>query len=95
MLSIFFGYDEDGVPIKIDIIVTEKTSNLQSPDKNTIKVQNYKTQFNDLFQRMASTIQAVEFGTLNYTNKNSANSLENRLANNEIGLQTLMTYNGI
>lgn len=90
-----FGYDENGVPIKIDIIITEKSSHLQSPDKNTITVQNYKTQFNDLFQRITSTIQAVEFGTLNYTNKNSDNNINNRISDDETSLNALKAYNKI
>ena len=89
-----FGYI-DGTPVKEDIIITAKTSHLQSPEQNTITVQNYKTQFNDLFQRIASTIQAVEFGTLNYTNKNSDNNIEKRLSNNESELLALKLYNGL
>ena len=42
-----------------------------------------------------STIQAVEFGTLNYTNKNSDNNLDIRLSNNEITLQALKQFNKI
>ena len=45
--------------------------------------QNYKTQFEDLFQRISSTIQAVEFGTGNYTNINNT-LLKNRILNNDI-----------
>lgn len=78
-----FGYNLDGTPYKEEIIVTELTNYLQSPDKNTITVQNYKTQFDDLFQRINSTIQAVEFGTGNYTNLNNS-LLKNRILNNDI-----------
>ena len=90
-----FGYDSNGTPNKEEIIISEKTSYLQSPDKNTITVQNYKTKFEDLFQRMASTIKAVEFGTLNYTNKNSTNSIENRVESNETDLRAIKIYNNL
>lgn len=88
-----FGYNENGSPIKEEIIITEKSSYLQSPDKNTITVQNYKTQFDDLIQRISSVIQAVEFGTGNYTNKNTDNSLDNKVSNNTTDLQALKMYN--
>ena len=78
-----FGYNENGTPYQEEITVSELTNYLQSPEKNTITVQNYKTQFDDLFQRMASTIQAVEFGTGNYTNMNNS-LLKNRILNNDI-----------
>lgn len=91
-----FGIDRyTHTPIKEEIIVTEKTDYLNSPEKNVITVQNYKTHFGDLFQRIMSTIQAVEFGTLNYTNKNSDNNLDTRLSNNEITLQALKQFNRI
>lgn len=91
-----FGIDRyTHTPIKEEIIVTEKTDYLNSPEKNVITVQNYKTHFGDLFQRIMSTIQAVEFGTLNYTNKNSDNNLGTRLSNNEITLQALKQFNKI
>jgi hypothetical protein len=91
-----FGIDRyTHTPIKEEIIVTEKTDYLNSPEKNVITVQNYKTHFGDLFQRIMSTIQAVEFGTLNYTNKNSDNNLDTRLSNNEITLQALKQFNKI
>ena len=67
-----------------------------SPEQNQIKVQNYKTQFEDLFQRMAATTQSVEYstgkyqkvagvietdGTINIT------TLQNSIANNALTLQ--------
>ena len=65
----FFGWTWiDGIqtPYKEEIVVTELTIMLDSPESNQIKVQNYKTQFEDLFQRMAATTQAVEYSTGKY-----------------------------
>jgi hypothetical protein len=48
----FFGWVmRDGVrtPYREEIVVTEVTIMLDSPEQNQIKVQNYKTQFEDLF----------------------------------------------
>lgn len=88
-----FGYYSDKTPVQEEIIITSKTNHLQEPNKNTITVQNYKTQFNDLFQRINSTIQAVEFGTLNYSNKNSNNDLNKRIYDNTLSIQVLQKIN--
>ena len=49
----FFGWtwSSKGIktPYKEEIVVTELTIMLDSPETNQIKVQNYKTQFEDLF----------------------------------------------
>ena len=67
--SEFFGYEEDGVtPYKEEVTISGMQINLDSPEKNTITIQNYRTQFQDLFQRIAATVQAVEYHTGNYRN---------------------------
>lgn len=95
----FFGWTwKDGAqtPYQEEIVVTELTIMLDSPELNQIKVQNYKTQFEDLFQRMAATTQSIEYstgkyqkvagiietdGTINIT------TLQNSIANNALTLQ--------
>jgi hypothetical protein len=57
----FFGCDKDGNPIHEQITVTETSENLDDPTKNTIKVQNYENQFQDLFQRITATVQSVQY----------------------------------
>lgn len=65
----FFGYEEDGItPYKEEVTISGMQINLDSPEKNTITIQNYRTQFQDLFQRIAATVQAVEYHTGNYRN---------------------------
>lgn len=62
--SEFFGWvEKDGIkrPYREQIVVTETTTNFDSPEKDAIKVQNYRTQFEDLFQRMAASTQKLEF----------------------------------
>jgi hypothetical protein len=39
----FFGRDENGNIVKEPVTITEISENLDSPDKNLIKVQNFKT----------------------------------------------------
>lgn len=62
----FFGYTNiNGVktPYKEKVLVSEITSNFDSPEKDSFKVQNYKTQFEDLFQRITATTQSLQYAT--------------------------------
>ena len=62
----FFGYVlKNGIktPYQEEIVITELTSVLDNPSKNTIKVQTKKTQFQDLFHRITATVQSVKFST--------------------------------
>lgn len=60
----FFGYEKiNGIktPIKEQIVVSQITEFFDSPERDTITIQNYKTQFEDLFQRITSTTQSLQF----------------------------------
>ena len=97
----FFGWVmKDGVrtPYREEIVVTEVTIMLDSPEQNQIKVQNYKTQFEDLFQRMAATTQSVEYSTGKYQKVSNIinddgtitiDALQNSMAGNAITLQNV------
>lgn len=65
----FFGWVSiNGVktPYREEVIVSEITYNLDSPESNQIKIQNYKTQFEDLFQRITATTQSLQYQTGSY-----------------------------
>jgi hypothetical protein len=65
----FFGWVIiDGVktPYREEIVVSEITNDLDSPEQNQIKVQNYKNQFEDLFQRITATTQSVQYQSGSY-----------------------------
>ena len=95
----FFGWVmKEGVqtPYKEEIVVTELSVMFDSPDQNQIKVQNYKTQFEDLFQRMAATTQSVEYSTGKYQKVSNIinedgtitlDALQNSMVGNAITLQ--------
>ena len=95
----FFGWVwNNGVrtPYKEEIVVTELTIVFDSPEQNQIKVQNYKTQFEDLFQRMAATTQSVEYSTGKYQKASNIvesdgtikiTTLQNSILNNSLILQ--------
>lgn len=90
----FFGWQLiDGIqtPRHEEIIVNEITIALDNPEQNEIKVQNYKTQFEDLFQRITATTQSIEYSTGQYNKVSSIiqtdgtispGTIQNSLANN-------------
>lgn len=92
----FFGWKQiEGIqtPRKEEILINEITIALDSPEQNQIKVQNYKTQFEDLFQRITATTQNVEYSTGKYNKVTSivetdgtikVNTLQNSMANNSL-----------
>ena len=63
----FFNFvTTDGTPYKLKIVISEITSFFDTPEKDTIKVQNYKTQFDDLFQRITATTQSLQYAQGSY-----------------------------
>lgn len=62
---IFFGYEinSEGIktPRKEEVQITEISYYFDEPEKNTIKVQNYKTHFADLFQRITNTVNNFQY----------------------------------
>ena len=51
----YFGYHlVDGIrtPYREKVVISELVSHFDTPEKDTFKVQNYKTQFEDLFQQI-------------------------------------------
>ena len=92
----FFGWTLiDGIrtPYKEEIVVTEISISFEDASENKITVQNYKTQFEDLFQRITATTQAVEYSTGAYNKVSGvieengtikAETLQNSMANNTL-----------
>ncbi len=65
----FFGYtwvNEVKTPYKEKVIITELTSHFETPNQDTFKVQNYKTSFEDLFQRITASTQALQYASGEY-----------------------------
>lgn len=75
----FFGskttIDEAGkefiTPNKEEIIISKIEWHLDEIDKDTITVQNYKTRFEDLFQRISATVQTVQYNEITYPKTSS------------------------
>lgn len=98
----FFGYikkspDSDMLtPYSEEVVCTEVTRVLKDPKSNTIKIQNYKNQFEDLFQRITATSQQVQYKSGEYQKAANAftengdikpASLQDALTNNKLMLK--------
>ena len=65
----FFGWkiiDYRKVPAKEEVIVSEYVMYFDNPEQNVITVQNYKTQFEDLYQRITATTNSLQFHSGEY-----------------------------
>lgn len=51
---------------EVEIVVNQKSENLDSPEKSTISVQNFKNQFQDLFQKITATVQQAQYSQGSY-----------------------------
>lgn len=89
-------------PAREEVIVSEVEWHLEEPDQNTITVQNYKTRFEDLFQRISATVQTVQYNEATYAKISTlldANGTINQNVlseslNNLSGKQYALTSNG-
>lgn len=88
----FFGWLDDHVtPYREEVIISETTEKFDQPENNQIKVQNYKTQFEDLFQRITATTNSVQYSSGKYNKVSNIieesgdiklSALENSMINN-------------
>lgn len=65
----FFGYtyiNQVKTPYKEKVLVSSITSYFDEPSKDSFTVQNYKTQFEDSFQRITSTTQSLQYASGKY-----------------------------
>ena len=65
----FFGYewiDSIKTPYKEKVLISEVTFNFDSSEQDSFKIQNYKTQFEDLFQRITATTQSLQYAQAGY-----------------------------
>jgi len=90
----FFGYTWiSGVktPYKEEVLVSEITSNFDSPENDSFQVQNYKTQFEDLFQRITAATQSLQYASGEY--QRAANAFTETGAINPLTLQNSFLLN--
>ena len=92
----FFGWSEiDGnlTPAREEVIVSEVEWHLDEPDQNTITVQNYKTRFEDLFQRISATVQTVQYNEATYAKISSLLDADGTI-NQNVLLESLNNISG-
>ena len=92
----FFGWSvKDGIltPAREEVIVSEVEWHLDSPDQNVITVQNYKTRFEDLFQRISAAVQTVQYNEATYA-KISSLLDANGTINQNVLLESLNNISG-
>nr|DAF00311.1 MAG TPA: minor structural protein [Herelleviridae sp.] len=91
----FFGYikGEDAwkTPYHEKVLISESTSWLDSPEKDIFTIQNYKTQFEDLFQRITATTQSLQYSTGEYNR--ASNIVEGKGVINTETLQNSININ--
>lgn len=95
----FFGWNATKTsPYKEEVVISEIEEYLDSPEQNKITVQNYKTQFEDLFQRIAATTQSLQSAAGAYqraankvtsTNSIDPETLQNSFVQGIIDLQNM------
>lgn len=92
----FFGWTlKNGVltPVLEEVIVSEVEWHLEEPDKNTITVQNYKSRFEDLFQRISATVQTVQYNEISYAKISSLVNSDGTI-NQDVLLSSLNSLTG-
>ena len=91
----FFGYikgkDAWKTPYHEKVLISESTSWFDSPEKDTFTIQNYKTQFEDLFQRITATTQSLQYSTGEYNR--ASNIVEGKGVINTETLQNSININ--
>lgn len=84
-------------PIKEEVVLSEISYHLDEPSKNEITVQNYKTQFEDLFNRVAAATASLEYhegdyrraaDAITYTGAIEEDSLQQALDNGSYSIQS-------
>ena len=88
-----FGVNKTtGLPNRLKVLISEISYNLEEPPKNSIKVQNFTTQFEDLFQQVTASVQSLTFNENIY--KRSSNFTSNQNIT-EDSLQGTLDQNGV
>ena len=92
----FFGWsNQNGVltPAREEVIVSEVEWHLEQPDQNVITIQNYKTRFEDLFQRISAAVQTVQYNEATYAKISSLLDADGTI-NQDVLLESLNRISG-
>lgn len=76
-------------PYQEEVIVSQIEWHLDQPDANIITIQNYKTQFEDLFQRISATVQTVQYNEATYAKTSTILDQTTGLINGDLLVSSL------
>ena len=92
----FFGWsNHNGIltPAREEVIVSEVEWHLDEPENNTITVQNYKTRFEDLFQRINAAVQTVQYNEATYAKISTLLDADGTI-NSDVLINSINNLNG-
>lgn len=73
-----FGVNyKTGLPNRLKVLITAITESPDNPSENKIEVQNFTTQFEDLFSQVTATVQSLTFNENIYRRSSNFTSLQN------------------
>lgn len=75
--SIFGVNKKTGFPNRLKVLVSEISTDLDDISKVNITVQNYTTQFEDLFQQVSASVQSLTYNENIYKRSSNFTSLQN------------------
>ena len=70
-----------GLPNRLKVLISELSECIDNPKENSIKIQNFTTQFEDLFQQVTATVQSLTFNENIY--KRASSFTANKAIKNE------------
>lgn len=72
-----FGINQKtGLPNRLKVLISEISYNLDQPAKDSIKIQNYTTKFEDLFQQITASVQSLQYNENIYKRSSNFTSLQ-------------------
>ena len=81
-------------PVREEVIVSEVEWHLDSPEENVVTIRNYKTRFEDLFQRISAAVQTVQYNEATYA-KTSSILDENGLIKSDLLSESMLGAAGV
>lgn len=73
-----FGINKKtGLPNRLKVLISGITYDLDIPTQNTLQIQNYTTQFEDLFQQVSASVQSLSFNENIYKRSSNFTSTQN------------------
>ena len=93
-IGLFGINSRTGLPNRLKVIISEIEYDLDEPSKNSIKVQDFTTSFEDLFQQVTAAVQSLTYNeniykrSSNFTSLHSVekDSLQGTLDSNDLTL---------